>query len=176
MARKGLALCVVAICAAALTEAQTKTMQSAEGWHIENASIRVTLQPEAGCFSVLDKRCGYLWKQPQETRFSVRNVQVVPDGIVFDTEYVQAGVQKGVVRVTMRVPPNLPRLHVTVETVPLDAPTDGVFSLAPLMLDTPHGALAIADYSNGHLYPLHLKPFPARWQGWTEWICRWSEY
>jgi hypothetical protein len=165
MARKGLALCVVAICAAALTEAQTKTMQSAEGWHIENASIRVTLQPEAGCFSVLDKRCGYLWKQPQETRFSVRNVQVVPDGIVFDTESVQAGVQKGVVRVTMRVPPNLPRLHVTVETVPLDAPTDGVFSLAPLMLDTPHGALAIADYSNGHLYPLHLKPFPARWQG-----------
>jgi len=164
MVRKGVALCLLTICAAALTEAQTKTTQSAEGWHIENASIRVTLQPDAGSFSVLDKRCGYLWKQPQETRFSVRNVQAVPNGVRFETDLHLDEGKRSTLQVTMRVPPKSAELHITAEAMPPDAPFSGMLFLAPLMLDTPHGALAIADYSNGHLYPLDLKPFPARWQ------------
>jgi len=162
---KRAAFCLLIACAAASAQTQVQVTQTTSGWQIENAAIRVNVQPDTGEFRVLDKRCGYLWRQPNEVRISpIRNVQRVSEGIRFDTEYVQPGGQKGVVRVTMRVPPKLPRLHVTVESVPLDAPAEGVFSLAPLMLDTPHGALAVADYSNGHLYPLHLKPFPYRWQ------------
>lgn len=34
--------------------------------------------------------------------------------------------------------------------------------LEPFILDAAHGVLAVADYSDGHLYPLDAKPFP-RW-------------
>lgn len=163
MAGKTVALWVLAVCAAAMTEAQTRTTQSAEGWQIENASIRVALQPAAGSFSVLDKRCGYLWKQPAETKFSVRNVQAIPEGVRFETDLFLDEGKRSILRVTLRVPPRTAALHITAEAVPPDAPFSGMLFLAPLMLDTPHGALAIADYSNGHLYPLGTKPFPARW-------------
>jgi hypothetical protein len=157
--------CVLLSGALACAKAQTQVTQTTDGWHVENPLLRVTLRPQAGEFRVLDKRCGYLWRQPNEVRISpIRDVQQVSDGIRFDTEYTQPGGQRGVVRVTMRVPPKLPQLHVTMETVPLNAAAEGVLCLAPLMLDTPQGALAVADYSNGHLYPLHLKPFPVRWQ------------
>lgn len=164
MARKEVALCLLALCAAALTEAQTRTTRTAEGWQIENASIRVSVQPSAGSFSVLDKRCGYLWKQPQETKFSIRNVQAIPDGVRFETDLFLDEGKRSALQVTMRVPPQTAQLHITAEAVPPDAPFSGMLFLAPLILDTTYGALAIADYSNGHLYPLDMNPFPARWQ------------
>jgi hypothetical protein len=41
--------------------------------------------------------------------------------------------------------------------------TESITFLDPLLLDTPAGVLAVADYSNGHIYPLDLKPFRASW-------------
>jgi hypothetical protein len=38
-----------------------------------------------------------------------------------------------------------------------------IYFLEPFTLDTPAAALVVADYADGHLYPLHLKPFPRTW-------------
>lgn len=35
--------------------------------------------------------------------------------------------------------------------------------LEPFLLDAPRGVLAVADYCDGHLYPLDRQPFPAGW-------------
>jgi hypothetical protein len=82
----------------------------------------------------------------------------------FETDLILDGGKKSVLQVTMRVPPKSADLHITAEATQPDAAFSGSLFLAPLVLDTPQGAMAIADYCNGHLYPLDMKPFPARWQ------------
>lgn len=74
-------------------------------WQIENASIRVTVMPDSGQFSVLDKRCGYLWKNPQTVTFPIRQVQAVADGVRFQTDLPLDGGKTSVLNVTLQVPP-----------------------------------------------------------------------
>lgn len=164
MAIRWTTLCLFVICTAIFAEAQTRVKPIDEGWQIENPSIRLTIQPDAGKLLVLDKRCGYLWKQPDETKIAIRNVQAVTEGVRFETDLPLDGGKKGVLQVVVRVPPKTAEIHITAEAMQPDALFSGMLFLAPLMLDTAQGALAIADYCNGHLYPLDLKPFPARWQ------------
>ncbi len=144
--------------------AQTRVAQTGAQWQIENAFIRVTVMPDKGQFSVLDKRCGYLWTNPEGVRFAVRDVQAVAEGVRFQTDLPLEGGRTGLLEITLRVPPKAPELHITAEAQGKDSPFSGMLFLAPLVLDTPQGALAIADYCNGHLYPLGLQPFPARWR------------
>lgn len=157
-------LCLLVGCVASSVDAQSRVVQAGTQWYIENASIRVTVMPDKGQFSVLDKRCGYLWKNPETVTFPVRHVQAVTEGVRFQTDLPLEGGKTGVLDVTLYVPPKAPELRITAEAQPPDSPFSGLLFLAPLVLDTPQGALAIADYCNGHLYPLDLQPFPARWR------------
>ncbi|MEJ5252110.1 MAG: hypothetical protein HPY54_09255 [Chthonomonadetes bacterium] len=159
-----LALLWLAGCAVSAVQAQTRVVQNDAQWQIENTFIRVTVMPDKGQFSVLDKRCGYLWKNPEGVRFAMRDVQAVAEGIRFHTDLPLEGGKTGVLEVTLRVPPKAPELHITAQAQGNDSPFSGMLFLAPLVLDTPQGALAIADYCDGHLYPLDLQPFPARWR------------
>jgi hypothetical protein len=61
-------------CLAVFAKAQTRVMQAEGKWQIENPSLRLTVQPEEGKILVLDKRCNYLWKQPEEVKTPIRNV------------------------------------------------------------------------------------------------------
>ncbi len=145
-------------------QARTVVTMSGSQVQIENAHIRVTLAPEQGRFSVLDKRCGYLWSQAPDVRFAIRNVTKVSDGVTFETDLPLRGGANSTLRVTMTVPRSTPELHISAEAVGQDEPFEGMLFLAPLMLDTPDGVMVIADYSNGRLLPLHLKPFPVEWR------------
>ncbi|MGQ9488126.1 MAG: glycoside hydrolase [Armatimonadota bacterium] len=162
---KWVILLLLAGCVVTSARAQTRVVQVSGQWQIENASIRVTVMPDSGQFSVLDKRCGYLWKNPQTVTFPIRQVQAVADGVRFQTDLPLDGSKTSVLNVTLQVPPKSAELRITAEAEPPDSPfAGGMLFLAPLVLDTPHGAMAIADYCNGHLYPLDTQPFPARWQ------------
>jgi hypothetical protein len=65
-------------------------------------------------------------------------------------------------RLTLSVADAEPDLRITLDAAP-ETPVDMIWFLAPLVLDTPAGVLAVADYSDGHLYPLNEQPFPGRW-------------
>lgn len=90
-----------------------------------------------------------------------RNVRQVANGIQFETE-VKARGQKVPIVVTLTVPGEGADLIVDVDMPNRDRDLPYFVAVPPLGLDTPNGAYAIADYCNGHLYPLDLEPFP-RW-------------
>ncbi|MCS7310392.1 MAG: glycoside hydrolase [Armatimonadetes bacterium] len=159
-----LAACLLGLCLCVPVFAQTRVQQTAEGWQVENAALRLSLYPERGAWSVLDKRCGYLWRQPAERSFPMRDVHPLPDGVRFESDLPLQDGRKSALTVTLRLPARADEIHVRMEAVGDDAPFTSIFSLPPLLLDTPQGALAVADYANGQLYPLHLKPFPALWR------------
>lgn len=154
---------LLACCAVTSVQAQTRVVQVGTQWHMENANIRVSVMPDKGQFSVLDKRCGYLWKNPETVTFSIRHVQAIADGVRFQTDLPLEGGKMSVLNVTLQLPSKSAELRITAPAQPPGSPFSGLLFLAPLVLDTPHGVLAIADYCNGHLYPLELQPFPARW-------------
>lgn len=160
---KGASALLLLACVVGVAGAQTKVTQNGAEWRVENAALRVSVQADRGQFSVLDKRCGYLWKNPEAVSFPIRNVQPTSDGVRFETDLPLTNGRTGVIGVVLRVPNKSSEIHVTAEAQQPDSPFASMAFLPPLVLDTPQGALAVADYCNGHLYPLDAQPFPARW-------------
>lgn len=60
--------CLLALCCLYPLCAQ-KLTHSGQFWHLENKSLKVSIDSQAGSFTVLDKTAGYLWRGPE------RNVQ-----------------------------------------------------------------------------------------------------
>ena len=63
-------------------------------------------------------------------------------------------------RLRFSLPGEGPDLRVEATTSDPNAPMGAIRFLDPFVLDAPRGVLAVADYGNGHLYPLDLQPFP----------------
>lgn len=55
--------CLFALACLCPTFAQTVT-QSGQLWQLQNKSLKVSVDAQAGTFTVLDKQSGYLWKNP----------------------------------------------------------------------------------------------------------------
>ena len=101
-------------------------------------------------------------KPPTETaKFRDAKAIAEPTGIQFQTD-VQAQGNQLALTLRLTLPDDAPDLVVEVDLADRDTKIGRFVALAPLVLDTPKAALAIADYCNGHLYPLDLKPFPRR--------------
>jgi len=82
-----------------------------------------------------------------------------PDGIRF--EVFLRTPQRLTVLVEMTVPPDEADLIIRLDTPDPDVKLRRWFrALPPLVPDVAEPALAVADYCNGHLYPLDLNPFP----------------
>ena len=65
--------------------------------------------------------------------------------------------------ITLTVPDGAPDVVLDIDTPDRSVTLSRHFvAVPPLLLDTPKGAVCVADYSNGHLYPLDMEPFP-RW-------------
>ncbi len=92
-----------------------------------------------------------------------RNVTALrdPAGLAVET-VVHARGQKLPLLLKFTVPDNAPELVVDVDMPDRKRNPPYFVAFPPLVLDTPDAALAIADYCNGHLYPLDMDPFP-RW-------------
>jgi hypothetical protein len=138
-----------------------------ERFALENGRVTVTVDPAAGSFSVLDKACGYLWQPPPPgdrnpggARF--RNVRSSPRSIAFEADF---GWPAAAGMVTMTLAGETPDLAIDLDMSDRNRAISNLHFLPLLILDTPAGVLAVADYSNGHLYPLGEKPFPRTWFG-----------
>lgn len=149
-----------------LLAAETRVSHEGDHWAIENARLRVTVDAKAGRMAVLDKSSGYQWRQvtnaagKAEPKFrSVRELTATPRGIGFEADCPADG-KLNTLQVTLTLPDGSSDLSVTADMLQRDTEINWLPFLEPFVSETTAGALAVADYSNGHLYPLDLKPFP----------------
>lgn len=161
------ALASACVLLVSMTARATTVRQDGKTWRIENGRLLVTLLPETGRISVLDKWAKYEWRQPgsvSERACSFTQCRSVSEGVTFRTELPTWGGPKLPLDVTVNVPDRSADLQITASVQTPNAPIKAFPFLEPLMPgDWPGAYLAVADYSNGHLYPLDMQPFPARW-------------
>ena len=82
-----------------------------------------------------------------------------PPGIRFRTN-ARSGAAGHEVVVTMTLAGDAPDLAVEIDMADRGVAPGRFVALGPFVLDTPGAALAVADYCNGHMYPLGMDPFP----------------
>ncbi len=141
-----------------------------ERWSLENEQIRVTVDAQLGMLAVLEKVGGHEWKQTPATegkggpRFrQVREITVPKEGILFEGGFGWHEGEPIPVSVRLMLPDQGADLLVEADMVQRETEVPNFAFLEPLAHDSPAGVLVVADYSNGHLIPLDMKPFPRRW-------------
>ncbi len=156
----GLLLCFAAT---ALASAAVQVQQRGGNWVIESPGLRVTVDAAAGEVVVLDKAAKHEWRQTSSAKAPFRSVHALegPEaGVSFETEFPSDGGGSRAVNVKLTLADGTNDLVAEVDMSDRATKIDTMGFLDPFVLDSPAGALVVADYSNGHLYPLDLKPFP----------------
>ena len=131
---------------------------------IENQYLRVSVDSGTGQIAVLDKAARHEWKQPQPAPagHGFRDLKQAPDkrSLSFAADLAGGGRKTWPATITLSLAANGPDMTAEVDMSDRGVQLDYVASLEPFVLDTPSAALAVADYADGHLYPLNLKPMP----------------
>lgn len=145
--------------------AQTTSQKQGNFYVMENERLHVTVNPIVGSITVRDKVSGYEWRQPGvgagvSASPKFRNVRITPNGLAFESDFGATKGKPNTVIVSLTLPNHASDLVIDADMADHNAEVTGFPFLEPFVLDTPKGVLAVADYSNGHLYPLDLQPFP----------------
>ncbi len=148
------------------TTAATRLSEAGGTWVLENRILTVRVTPASGSISVQLRRGGI--------EYGTAGVEGAPTSpfknpcrLEGPNPRLQFEVPAGNARnvpcfVTLSLPESGADLRVNID-VPDHAGKPGdLFPLPPLVLRSTNAALAIADYSCGHLYPLGVKP-PRTW-------------
>jgi hypothetical protein len=148
--------------------AGTSVKEQDGDWFLENNRLRVEIQPHSGTLTVLEKSGRHTWTQvpaasnPAGPRFrDVHPVGQPARGVAFHFGFGPGETNQLLVTVTL--PSQTADLAVEADLVARSTKVENIYFLEPFVLDTPGAALAVADYCNGHLYPLDLRPFPRTW-------------
>ena len=161
---------VVLIAMSNTATADTKVTNEDRTWLLENALLRVTVDAGSGTLNVLDKSSGQEWRQPParagqgEPKFrNVREIAGPPPGIALEADFGWTAGKPNTLLVTITLPGEAADLLIEADMADRDAEVGGFPFLEPLVSDLSEGVLVVADYCNGHAYPLDLDPFPRRW-------------
>jgi len=147
---------------AALLAAGTEVAHDGPKWTIANGHIRVVFQADQRTLEVLDKASGYTWRQAVSNRPASKEVKSIDDGLVATVDYCTKGhAVPGTL--TLTVPEGSADLRIEFDLADRATETDLIWPLDPVALDTKQAVLVVADYSDGHVYPVDMIPFPARW-------------
>ena len=160
----------LAVVWASAAAADSQVTRDGDAWSLENPQIRVAVDTRSGTLSVTDKRIGHEWKQVAtagkkgEPRFRrVREIAGPPRGIAFEAEFGWTKGKPNVLEVALTLPEGGSDLRVAADMAERETPIENFAFLEPLAMDSAAGAVVVADYSNGHLYPLDAKPPLRRW-------------
>jgi Glycosyl hydrolases related to GH101 family, GH129 len=128
---------------------------------IENRYLRVTVDPEAGQITALDKSGHHEWKQAASPRRTFRDVKATGrDSLSFTADVTGNGNKTWPATIKLAIGDAGPDLAAEIDLPDRAAQLDWIGFLDPFVLDTPSAALAVSDYADGHLYPLNLRPLP----------------
>lgn len=95
-----------------------------------------------------------------------RNVSANGTMLSFEADFGKGDDQPhNTFRVALELVGQEPDLRVTMESPHPEQPMGPAPFLAGFVLDSLNGVAVMADYSNGHLYPLNESPFPRPYQG-----------
>ena len=154
------------LAAAGSSLAAVQVRQQAGNWVLENPRLRVAVDLQAGRITVLDKAGKLEWRQastagPGTPFRNARTVDSPRKGIVFEAGLPDASGTR-LLTVTLTLPDSAPDLFVDADMPDRAVRIEGLRFLDAFTLDSRTGAMAVADYANGHLYPLDLTPFPRK--------------
>ena len=138
---------------------------------LENRALRVEIAPDSGRISVREKSSDQLWQQaapadgsgktPPPPASVYRVVKVSQRTAVLERTFDAGKGSKLALKLSFTLPDGgAADLRVEARAEDAQSPVGEVKFLEPFVLDAPHGVLAVADYGNGHLYPLDAQPFP----------------
>ena len=130
---------------------------------IENRYLRVSVDSGAGEITVLDKTARHEWKQsrPAGASRGFRDLAQTPgNSLSFTADLAGRGGRTWPALVKLSLTPAASDLVAEVDMADRSVQLEYVAFLEPWVLDSPSGALAVADYADGHLYPLNLRPLP----------------
>jgi hypothetical protein len=120
---------------------------------LENAELRVSLDRDTGRFEVLDKGTQYTWRQTEGPALRVEEVQQKSDRFRLQTSI--GGVSGWI---ELRLMPRSRNLTISMEAAP-DAKIQ-TFDFLPPFQPASGSYLAVADYTDGHMYPCDLESWP----------------
>ena len=155
---------ILALLALASPAVAAEVRHEAGRWTIEDARLRVVVIADQGRFEVTDKAGGVTYRPPDDRGAAFRDVTAIDNGVAFVADFWARG-KKAPTRVRLTVAGTPGDLHVEADRADRSDALEMMTSLPPLAIVDPKSTpvLAVADYSDGHLYPLDLDPFPARW-------------
>lgn len=154
-----LAAISVTLMAAPAGAAPTTVTSDKASWTLQNDRLRVTIAN--GQVDVLDKSSGYDWKQvidPDPARFG--NPRIAPKSATGAGVQFEIATGGAPATVTLRLADGGSDVTVTTDVPDPAQPCKDIAGLAPFVLDSSNGAIALADYCGGHVYPTDLQPFP----------------
>jgi len=154
-----------------LATAETRVTLQGDHWLLENDHLRVTIDPQPGTWSVLDKAANHEWKQvaPQAAkgRAKFRDVREkdngTSQGISFEADFGWTQGKPNTLSVTLTLPGTASDVLIEADMRERNTAIERIPFLEPLVLDSPQAMLAVADYCNGHLYPLVGQPPARKW-------------
>lgn len=133
---------------------------------MQNDSLHVIVTPQSGAIIVRDKASRREWNQPVKSAQgkpvyqNVRTVSQPARGLVLESRFGTGGTNPMVLKLSLRDRGS--DLFVEVDLPDRTLASRDLFPLEPFVFDSTNAALAVADYCNGHLYPLAEKP-PRTW-------------
>lgn len=149
-----------------LLAAQTALLAAADPVVLENQVLRVEISTAAGRIRVLEKSGNHLWDQPAPVSAASKSavyrvLRQSATSLEAERTFPAGKDQSLALRVRFTLPDSgVPDLRIEASADAPDRAFETLRFLEPFVLDAPAGALAVADYGNGHLYPLDLDPLP----------------
>jgi len=169
--KAGLAVALGLLLAATGVAAQhVQVGKQKDVWLLENDALRVTVGLQRGTLAVMDKSANHEWKQATGAsgqggpRFrNVRAAEKPERGLCFEADFGWSPTGAKTLAVTLSLAKEGPDLVVSADMADRTTAIENLPFLEPLVLDSPQAVLAVADYCNGHLYPLGAGPPLRKW-------------
>jgi len=166
-----LPLAICALLGLWVATASGEVTERGNKWILSNAQLTVIVDCQTGAWSVFDRASDDTWRSlPALTKGgpfwrNVRRARGSEEGITLERDLplvkpVAEGVKRPVLTVTLTLVTGRPELAVEADTPDRSVAMAATPLLEPLLTSRPGGVLVVADYSNGHLYPLEAAPFP----------------
>ncbi|MCS7304217.1 MAG: glycoside hydrolase [Thermoguttaceae bacterium] len=146
----------------------THVFEQAGKWHLENAYLKVSVDPKSGAWQVLDKRIRHIWPSAVEWNSPENRLQKISaeektGSLRWQMPLFWKENKPQWATVSLRLFSDRPELAIEVDMADRSIGMLNSRFWEPLLCTDPEGVIAVADYCNGHLYPVRHQNLPRRW-------------